>query len=445
MKKKIISLLLCGAMLTGCLAGCGGTGNGQPGDAGEAADTAEGMGGEIADGAKEESSSPAGKIELTLMITNETDPWAEPVKEMVQAKFPDYILTFKNWDEPTVEQTVKTAFAANQAIDVVMYWPTYMKKFEGTGIPMELTHYIEADAEWKGGFTEGALEVGTTNEGLLSIPNSTNYPVLQINTDILDEAGIELKDNMSWEDFMELCGKIKDYGKTPVAVQKDWAAWFVRNAFLQCWDNREELDRFIAGEISFKDERVVKAIDNIANMYNSDYVYPGGKEAVMTSADDAQAAFINGDAVMFCNVVANCQAVSAEVGDKFSIGVSSWPSMAATEDMNVLLGSAGGFMIMSNTRHPDEAVEVLKYLTGKEVFQTMADLGSIVPSTEVTSSDENYQLYSRDSNKVYPDEIINLSSEIFDNMVYNQPSNYLYNGEAALDDLDALREAAISQ
>lgn len=445
MKKKMISLLLCGAMLAGCLAGCGNAGNGQTADTGAAETSTESAGGETAEGEKGNSAPAAGKIELTLMITNETDPWAEAVKEMVEAKFSDYSLTFKNWDEPTVEQTVKTAFAADQAIDVVLYWPTYMKKFEGTGIPMELSSYMESDADWKGGFTEGALEVGITDEGLLSIPNSTNYPVLQVNTDILEEAGIELKENMNWEEFMELCEKIKAYGKTPVAVQKDWAGWFVRNAFLQCWDSKEELDKFIAGEISFKDEKLVKAADNIANMYNSDYVYPGGKEAVMTSADDAQAAFINGDAVIFCNVVANCQAVSAEVGDRFSIGVSSWPSMAPTEDTNVLLGSAGGFMVMSNTKHPEEAVEVLKYLTDKEVFQVMADMGAIVPSTEVTSSDENYQLYSRDSNKVYPDEVINLSSEIFDNMVYNQPSNYLYNGEAALDELEALREAAISE
>ena len=75
----------------------------------------------------------------------------------------------------------------------------------------------------------------------------------------------------------------------------------------------------------------------------------------------------------------------------------------------------------------------------------MADQGSIVANKNVTSDDANYQLYSRDADKVYPDEVINLSSEIFDNLVYNEPANYLFNGESALDELEALREAAAAK
>lgn len=440
MKKKWISILLCGIMAVSCLMGCGSSGNTDNSGSSQTESGNEETSNTASEDKAEASSS--GGTELTVMITNSVDPWAETVKKMVEEHFTEYNITFKNWDEPTVEQTVKTAYAADQAIDVVMYWPTYMKKFEGTGIPMDLTPYMEADAEWKNSFSEGALDVGTTDEGLLAIPYMSNYPVFQVNKSIFDEAGIELKDDMSWDEFMDVCEQIKAFGKTPVTVQSEWAGWFVRNAYLQCWDNKDELDKFIAGEVSFKDERAVAAMNNIADMYNSDYVYPGGKEAVTTTADDAKAAFLNGDAAIFCNVVANCQTVSEEVGDKFEIGICSWPSMAPSEDMRNLLGSSSGYMIMSNTKHPDEAVEILKYLTSKEVLQVLADMGTIVPNTQVTSTDANYQLYSKDSSKVYPDEVINLSSEIFDNLVYNEPSNYLYNGEAALDELEALREAA---
>lgn len=441
MKKKALSILLCSIMAFGCLAGCGDSAQKKETEKNTAETEAETAAKEETEAAKTKAGGP----ELTLMITNSTDPWAETVKEMVEKKFPDYSLTFKNWDEPTVEQTVKTAFAADQAMDVVMYWPTYMKKFEGTGIPMDLTEYMEADTEWKEGFTDGILEVGKTKEGLLAIPNTTNYPMLQVNKKLFEDAGVEFKDVMTWDEFMAACEKIKASGKTPVAVQQEWAGWFVRNALLQCWDNKEELDSFIAGEVPFTDERVKNAMDNIADMYNSDYVYPGGKEAVTTSADDAMAAFINGDAAIFCNVVANAQSVSEKVGDRFELGVISWPSMAKTDDMNNLLGSAGGYMIMSNTKYPDEAVDILKYLTGTEVLQAMADQGSIVANKNVTSDDANYQLYSRDADKVYPDEVINLSSEIFDNLVYNEPANYLFNGESALDELEALREAAAAK
>lgn len=385
------------------------------------------------------------KVELTLMVQVPTDTFQEELGEMILSKFPDYEITLKMWDEGTVEQTIKTAYAADQAIDVVGYWPTYMKKFEGTGIPMDLTEYLEADPEWKASFGETGLEVGTTDEGILAVPVNTVYPLLQINKSIFEEAGIEVPDEMKWEEFVDICEKIKAIEKVPLAVQSDWAGWFVRNAWMQCWENEDELKSFIAGEVSFKDEKAVQAIDKIADLYNKDFVYPSGKEAVTTSADDALAAFVNGDVAMYCNVNGNAAGVAEKVGDSFDIAVCSWPTMAANEDMDYILGSASGYMIMSNTKYPDEAVEVLKYITGEEVQQMIADKGGIVVNTNVTSSDENYQLYSKDANKIYPDEVINLSSEIFDNIVYNEPSNYLYNGEAALDELESLREIATAQ
>lgn len=386
--------------------------------------------------------SAAEKVTLTLMIQSPVDPWQEELGKMVAEKFPDYDLTFKTWDEGTAEQTIKTAYAADQSIDVVGYWPTYMKKFEGTGIPLDLTDYLDADSEWKASFGDTSLEIGTTEEGILAVPVNMSYPMFQINTSIFEAAGIEIPESMTWDEFTDICAKIKESGKTPVSVQSDWAAWFVRNALMQCWGSTEEMDSFIAGEISFKDKKVVSAFEKVADLFNNDYVYPSGKEAVTTSADDALSAFVNGDVGIYCNVNGNAASVAEKVGDNFEIAVASWPTMASSEDATHILGSAFGYMVMSNTKFPDEAVEVLKYITGTEVQQMIADMGGIVINTNVKSPDANYQLYSKDGDKIYPDEVINLSSEIFDNIVYNEPSNYLYNGEAALDELDALREAA---
>lgn len=150
---------------------------------------------------------------------------------------------------------------------------------------------------------------------------------------------------------------------------------------------------------------------------------------------------MNGDVAIYCNVNGNAASAVEKVGDKFEVGVVSWPTMAEKPENNHILGSAFGYMVMSNTKYPDEAVEVLKYITGDEVQQMIADMGAIVVNKNTTSDDVNYSLYSKDADKIYPDEVINLSSEIFDNIVYNEPSNYLYNGEMTLDELDALREA----
>lgn len=154
MKTKLVHWLLAAVLLTGSLTGCGGSGNGsatQSAQGGnDAAQSAQSGNGE----AKPEVKS---EVKLTIMIDAPADPWNEKVVQMVVDRFPEYQIISKTWNESTVEQTIKTAYAANQAIDVVLYWPTYMKKFEGTGIPMDLTKYLEQDPEWKNSFVEGTL------------------------------------------------------------------------------------------------------------------------------------------------------------------------------------------------------------------------------------------------------------------------------------------------
>ena len=217
-------------------------------------------------------------VELTVVLGEQTD-FVVGLQDMLAKKFPNYTFNFKTWDT-NIEQTVKTAFAADKAIDVVAYWPTYMNKFKGTGIPMDLTKYMDADPEWKNSFADGALEVGKTDEGLLDIPTDSNYPLFQYNADICKAAGVEMKDRMTWDEFMDACKKIKAYGKAPLSLEGEWACWAVRNGLMQCWNNEDELKSFIAGQIPFTDDRVKKVFDNIASLYTNDYVYPKGIEAV---------------------------------------------------------------------------------------------------------------------------------------------------------------------
>ena len=62
-----------------------------------------------------------------------------------------------------------------------------------------------------------------------------------------------------------------------------------------------------------------------------------------------------------------------------------------------------------------------------------------MPAKVEGSADEEF---SRDSNKVYPKEILSLSAEMNDYVNYNIAANYFYDKENALTELEALRESA---
>ena len=378
---------------------------------------------------------------MVVMFENADTAVSTKGLEMLQKKFPQYNITSKQWDM-NVEKSVKTAFAADEAIDLVMYWPNQMETFVNSEMALDLTPYLDADPDWKTSFADGAIELGTYNGKVFSLPYSTVYPLLEVNTDILEQAGVEVKDQWTWDEFIAACEKIKtNTDAFPIGVNESWACWLVRNGFLQSFDNIDELKKWNAGEISFKDERIVKVFDNVANLYNKEYCYPGAG-AITTTLDQVNAAFAQGKIAIKADVNTLSVMSIKESGLK-NVKVMSWPTMANSPESDRLLGGSDGYFIPSNTKHPDEAVEMLKYMLGTEVLTEYSNAGIVVPVKNLKSTIENINEFAKDANEVYPKEIMQVSSEMNNYIDKETPDNYIFYGEEVLDELETIRNAAI--
>ena len=207
---------------------------------------------------------------------------------------------------------------------------------------------------------------------------------------------------------------------------------------LQIWETRDEMEEFIDGKISFRDDRVVSALDKINELFTKEYAYPGDG-AFSQTKDQIEAAFTQGKIAMMCNVNnggKNARKLMAEAGNE-NVRTVSWPSMA-TGECDYVLGGCDGYFIPANTKNVDAAVNILKYLTSPEAFEYQVEDGDVVPAKVEGSADEEF---SRDSNKVYPKEILSLSAEMNDYVNYNIAANYFYDKENALTELEALRES----
>jgi len=442
MRKKLVGMLVAISMMAAALSGCGGSEKVK-----ETARDKNESSGETA--VKEATESTSGKtadtdMEMVLMIENPEIPVTSDVVKKVEEKFPDIKFISKTWDQSQIEKSVKTAFAAGEAVDIVQYWPNQMKNFTTSDMALDLTPYLDSDQDWKNTWVEGALEVGVFDNKNVAVPFGTVYPLLQVNTELLKKAGVEVKDQWTWDELVDACVKIKENTDAfPLGVKADNACWFVRNGLMQCWDNQEELDKFNAGEIAFTDSRVKEVFEKIKDLYDKSYLYPG-EGAVSATQDQITAAFAQGQVAMFANTNNQCGIAKEAANGAFDVEIISWPNMGK-EDMNYLLGGSDGFFITANTKYPDKAVEVLKYLTSTEVLQMYADTGNVVPVKGIESADPDYELYGVDAAKVYPTEPIGISPEMFDYIVYNTPSNYLFYGDTCLDELEALRVAAVGK
>lgn len=391
----------------------------------------------FAGGAQEKTEATDEKVNMTIMTEIVNIPVMTPVTERLVAAYPDVEFARKQFNGPDAAQIIKTAFAGGEAIDLTVYWPNQIGTFVEAGMVLDLTPYLEDDPAWKDRWLDGALEIGTYDGKVYGVPSDSVYPMFLANKKIFAEAGLEVKENYSWEEFEEVLATLDENTDAfPLSVNMQWATWLVRNGLLQIWDNEEELKSFIAGEVSFLDPRVKEMFENVKGLYDNNYLYPG-ESALVATRDQTLAAFVQGKAALLATVNSLAQGDSNAVGDAFDVAVVSWPAMNPA--MDYVLGGAAGWFIPSNTKHPDLAVDMLKYITSKESVQIMVDAGLIAPFKGAVSSDPNFSLYGKDSYKVYGKEIINTSAELFDYINGQCPANYLLYGDQALEDLEALR------
>ena len=382
--------------------------------------------------------------DVTLMLEiNGYAPLTLPV-EMAREKFPDYNIISKEWSIDGVKKAIKTTFASGgeDSIDIAFAAATYINSFVDSDMLLDLTPYLEEDPEWKDAFIPSVLEAGTYNGKVYGIPWQSAYPVLVANMDIFDELGIEPSDDWTYDEMMEVCEKIKEAGYFPLAHNAG-GAWFFRQAYLNAFESEEDLSAFNHGEISFRDERVESALDKVAEVYNKGYCYPG-EGAIAATDDEITAAMANGKIAMAATTN-NGAALLVNNAELENWKVINFPTFSNTSASN-LLGSPDVYIVPSNAKNVDAVIDVLKYITGREVLSEVANLGTVIPLTDVESTDPNYGEYSKDMGRLHPEDICNLTDELGDYINAGSAlTNYLYDKETALDDLERMRESALAE
>ncbi|MDO3411918.1 extracellular solute-binding protein [Saccharibacillus sp. CPCC 101409] len=387
----------------------------------------------------QEEAASNDKIRLTLMIAGPEDVNSEREQQMVARHFADrYDLTFKTWEASNAEKVIKTSIASEEPLDLAMYWPGEIDRFANGDLALDLTPYLEAnDGQWKATFIEGVLGAGTYKEKVFAVPNAPIYPLLEVNMDILDQAGIRLSgDTVDWNEFKQMLQTIKEQtGIRPLGIQKNWTSWPVRELLYSVWPDESKLLEWSQGKIPFTDPNVVRVFQEVESLYTNGYVYPG-QGALTMSQEQIDQAFDSGQIAVKANLnVLSAQSIR-ESGLEH-VRILSWPHMGTRTQV---LGGFNGYMIPVNARHPEVSIEILKYLTSPEVLQHRVNNGAPVAIKGVMSDDPEFSEYAKDIANFYQQkEILSLSSSISQEIGDRMPANFLFYGMKAIEDLEKLR------
>lgn len=367
------------------------------------------------------------------------EPMCEALTEMVSDK---YNVECLQVDWGNLDTVIRTAISSGEPCDIYEYWPQNIKPLVDSGMCLDLTDYLMAnDGEWFNTFVPGTLEAGNYDGKYYAVPLNANYSIMVANKTMLDEAGIEIPENWTWEEFTNVCAQLQAKGLFGVAANTDnqQGDWFFRNGLLSLSASTGNLEKMAEGSIPCTDEIFNTCFSNVAGLYESGYMYPG-EGAVTLTLDEAKAAFYQGKAAIFCCTSASLSTTVADAD--FEAVVLPWPSMG---NVNAVLGGYDGLFIPSNVADPDAAVEVLKAYLSADIQKIHADAGFSVVNNSVEITDELTKQVVEQSSNVYTREFQAIDAKVQEYMVNQALAEVVLGGgvESALNTLEQLRVAAV--
>ena len=214
MKKKLIALSLCLAMLAGAAAGCSGGGDTASTAGGDTASTAGETGGD------EGGSGDGGSAEPTTLTfwNGFTSTDGDVLTEIVDRyngendKGITIEMDIMTWD--VFNEKLPAAISAGQAPDFVLCSTGYYPSYVNAGSFQDLSDYFDRDGNSRDDFDTAVLEGLTYGDDLIGIPFQVVTHYLFWDKDLFSAAGLDPESPpTNWDEIKEYAGKLTDASK----------------------------------------------------------------------------------------------------------------------------------------------------------------------------------------------------------------------------------------
>lgn len=377
MKKRFIASLLTGVMAVS-LAACGSSTSSATQEEGAAEDTAAGTSGTTA------KSTAAGSSMSVSWWGNQTRN--ERTQKVLDTYGEEKGITFdgqfSEWND--YWNKLATASAGHTLPDVVQMDYSYLQQYVSNGLLVDLTPYVEDGTLDVSNVSDTVLNSGKVDGKLYAIPLGVNVPAVMYNKDLLDENGIEIHDNMTLDEFYDVCREVYDKTgyKTDVFYGNgaDYCAYVLRGEGGHLYDDgqigatQEQLEAFFeiyelgieegwACDPAIYAERTIGTPEQMPLVYGSS---PSTMSWCSFSWSNALSALQNA------------------AGDAFTIEMTTWPSKdPAASDY---LKPSQFFCITVDCDNQEEAAKLINYWTNDvEANKVLLGERGIPISSEVSN------------------------------------------------------------
>ena len=387
MKKKLLSVILTAAMTASLLMGCGGSADTSAPSSDTSASTEEKA--DTADTADTAADTAAsGEVqEITWMFWDDLNA----TEDLISKGYADVIERFNKDYEGQYHVTPITTnleeyytklnalVAAGETPDVFICSPgANMNDYALTGVAAKLDDYL-ADG-WKDTFTSDAVFAGSTySDGIYAVPLNIAAACVFYNTEMFEKAGAEVP--KTFTELLDACQKLQDAGYTPITISAGTAWCLSMVAGYLCDRNGLVLDDVKEHKTDWMDEKVINAGLQIQEL--SKYFQ---KTAAGDDNDIATAAFYNGEAAILIQGSWAIGQINGSCAEGFAdkVGVFAFPAVeGGNPDANRVIAKSDSLMMSASTKHPEAAVQLMKYFVDETAQKYTAEIGGKIPVTNV--------------------------------------------------------------
>lgn len=372
MKKKIWSTIFASSMLIGALAGC------------------SGAGGESASGSNEDKSGKADEAVTIKFHTHGNEAsynWKETIAAF-EEEHPkidiDLVVLSEKGDTQEAIQKLDLAAASGEQLDVLMFSdPASYAQRVALGMVAPIDEFIEEE-----GYTlNEEYKVDTIlNDQYYALPGKFNPWYVLLNKDHLEEAGLEVPTDWTWDEYMEYAKKLtadEHYGTYFHGPQNGSWMEFMKLALASEEDNTEFVKA--DGTSNIENPLFRKSLEMRLKMEKDDKSATPYTD-IMSQKLHYRTQFFNQDA----STILIGSWMNTELGGtdqfplNFNVAVAPYPKNEAGDEGGYTPVTTDFMSVAANSEHKKEAYTFIRwYTTEGQIAQ-----GKNIPSWNGVSEDD---------------------------------------------------------
>lgn len=283
------------------------------------------------------------------------------------------------------EQNLATLIAAGAAPDVFFINNISLPGFAAQGAFLPLEQY--ASEEYLADFFPGHLDAFRYDGELMALPRDISNMVLFYNQDMFEEAGIEAPgEGWSWDDFMAAAqaltqdtdgdGNVDQFGFGYSNFYLFWQPWV--------WSNGGRFFSEDYSEFTLNQGAALEGLEYYVGLRCDSNVAPTGEQAAERSASSM---FAEGDAAMIVDGRWRVAPLLSSESVDFNWDVALFPAGSAGSVIDV---DGSGWGISSTSDSPDEAWQVIEFISSADAMTAFTEAGIIIPARRSVGLSESF-------------------------------------------------------